>query len=74
MMSDSEDIKERFAAAIQILLREREAKLVEFQQLWSQAKFREAYLLVDRLIREEGLQPAAEFRRADQDFFWEFVN
>lgn len=73
-MSNSQNIKEEYAAQVQILLNGQQPQLLEFRRLWKDSKFREAYLFVYELIREKGIEPTSEFKKADEDFYWLFVN
>ena len=45
-----------------------------FEKAWAAGKMREACLIVDETVRSRNLTLTDEFRKTDEDFYWEFVN
>lgn len=67
-------VQQEFADNVCRVLKDHQTELKQFQSLWDENKFREAYLLVDTLIRENSIETNAEFKRADENFYWDFVS
>jgi len=73
-MTPTERVKEQYLRETRKLLCDYPEVLRTFEQLWQSTKLREAYLSVDEAIRKLRLAPSQEHRKADEDFYWEFVN
>ena len=68
-----EQIRDTYVQRVEAILQERKLNedLAEFRNLVAEGDLRKAYVFVDRLKLNE--MQSDSFRRADEDFYWTFV-
>ena len=73
-MTKTEEIKNKYAEEVRALLSAHLDACAAFDKRWQDEKYREAYLYVDEAVKTLGIKPSTVFRKADEDFYWEFIN
>jgi len=73
-MNVIDNAKAEYLKQVRMLLCNHQPELRVFEESWSAKKFREAYLLVDEIVRNFGLVRSNECKKADEDFYWLFIN
>jgi len=69
-----QDAKDGYLRETRRLLSDHPTELRIFEELWEAEKYRQAYLVVDKAIRNLGLARTEEGEKADEEFYWTFVN
>lgn len=73
-MTATDKIKEDYLKQVREFLNGHPDMLRMFEQFWQAGKLREAHLCVDEVARKLGIALSPEQRKADEAFYWEFVN
>jgi hypothetical protein len=44
-----------------------------FEAYWAKGEFRAAYQLIEKILQTSALGNTEHYKKADQDFYWEFI-
>lgn len=73
-MNMMDSIREEYFAQTRELLAEYPRQLQKVEALWAEKKYREAYLSVARVVNDFGLIRSPRSQKADENFYWVYVN
>lgn len=73
-MQNLEEVKTEYVQNMRVLLSTHPRELEKFDSLWGNGKLREAYVLAHEVIKNLKLVMSADQSKADEKFFWLYIN
>ena len=73
MSSRTKEINENYLQFCRLVLKDHPSLSVVFEDHWVRGDFRAAYVLVDKIIHASYFAQSEQFKKADQEFYWEFI-
>jgi DNA-binding GntR family transcriptional regulator len=73
MSPRTKEIQETYLRFARSLLAENAIELVAFEAYWAKGEFRAAYQLIEKILQTSALGNTEHYKKADQDFYWEFI-
>ena len=74
MAPQMQTVKETYYRLARELLAAAPTPLAIFERSWHDGTLREAYVLMQTTIKDMDLTCSEEYKRADESFYWLFVN